>query len=65
MPASETGVKKGNTKPDGKSNSLADNQVVSGKAAMSSEQLTGGASFNTVSVRLALGAVAAIFYFTT
>lgn len=65
MPASETGVKKGNTKPDGKSTSLADNQIVSGKAAMSSEQLTGGASFNTMSVRLALGAVAAVFYFTT
>lgn len=65
MPASETGVKKGNTKPDGKSTSLADNQVVSGKAAMSSEQWTGGGSFNTVPVRLALGAVAAIFFFTT
>lgn len=61
----ETEVKKGNTSADRKSNSLADNQVVSGKATMSSEEMTGGASFNGVSVRLALGAVAALFYFTT
>lgn len=66
IPVSETGVKKGNTKPDGKANKVADNELVSGKAAaMSSEELTGDGSFNTVSVRLALGAVAAIFFFTT
>lgn len=66
IPASETGVKKGNTRPDGKANKLADNELLSGKAAaMSGEQLTGGGAFNTVPVRLALGTVAAIFFLTT
>lgn len=62
---SQTGVKKGNTSTDGKSNSLADNEVVSGKTSVSHGNMTGGASSNGVSLRLALGAVAAIFYFTT
>lgn len=55
-------VAKGNT-ADGDTDALSES-LISGKTVSHDEQ-TGGASFHGVSVRLALGAVAAIFFFTT
>lgn len=45
--------------------SMSDARVVSGKSTVSHDEQTGAASFNGVSARLALGAVAAVFFFTT
>ncbi|ODM21500.1 hypothetical protein SI65_02344 [Aspergillus cristatus] len=46
--------------------SLSDDaRVVSGKSTVDHEEQTGAASFIGVSVHLALGAVAAVFFFTT